>query len=156
MGQFCTRPGFLFVPAGDWNTVADAIGEALVSSVGSEVSGHGLHQSFEDSLNPRAAGDGVGAVMKGRDLKALDPSVLGATSDAVRNNLAILHREMLDLASMDIQYQLEDALHAIAKDLGISSSGCVVGWREFGNCGVWPFKSSGAGPWDSAEFARIE
>ncbi|AZI57417.1 aldehyde dehydrogenase (NADP(+)) [Nakamurella antarctica] len=115
MGQFCTKPGLLFVPAGDWDQISSALSGALLGSAGTEMLSDGLHEAFEESLRAVAAEDGVSVIVQGRNAPVPLPSVLGTTSAVVRNNPSILHREMFGPASLVVQYETEDELPALVE-----------------------------------------
>lgn len=105
MGQFCTKPGILFVPAAGWDAIADTLADALSGSAGTEMLSDGLHRSFQESLDAVSSEDGVAVVVAGTDEPVPGPTVLGTTSAAVRANPAILHREMFGPASLVVQYE---------------------------------------------------
>lgn len=114
MGQFCTKPGILFVPEGHAAELTTVLETELETTPGTPMLSVGLLRSFEESLSAVAAEDGVTVIVPGSRGEVPRPTVLGTTSDVVVDNPAILHREMFGPATLVVQYKSESEFAGLA------------------------------------------
>ncbi|MHA7272811.1 aldehyde dehydrogenase (NADP(+)) [Arthrobacter sp. TMT4-20] len=115
MGQFCTKPGVLFVP--DTYSEEDLRG-VLEPELGhaalSELLTPGLRESFGHARDEAAAHDGVTALIPGSDDLVPAPTVLLTDSTVVAANPEILHLEMFGPATLVVRYQQPEELPGLA------------------------------------------
>lgn len=105
MGQFCTKPGVLFVPADGADTVRGHLASFLEKSPLGKLLTPGLRESFGASLDSVAALDGVEVLIAGSDGEIPSPTVLAVDSELVRLNPEILHKEMFGPATLLVRYR---------------------------------------------------
>jgi NADP-dependent aldehyde dehydrogenase len=116
MGQFCTKPGLLFVP-----TLDDAGRAALRSATSGAAPTPMLTPQLADGFlaarSQMSARPGVEPLVPGGAGEAPAPAVLTSTvRDALRDP-GLLHDEMFGPASVVVQYDDESALPAVAAQL---------------------------------------
>ncbi len=115
MGQFCTKPGVLFVPE-------SASEEHLRSSLVAALDGvplaklltPGLRESFGKARNEVASFDGVRALVPGTDEEVPFPTVLLVDAEAVEADPEVLQREMFGPATVVVRYRNVADLPALA------------------------------------------
>ncbi len=106
MGQFCTKPGVLFVPAeGGTDKVRDTLAAALATAPVAELLTPGLRESFGQARDEVAALDGVETLVPGSDEEAPAPTVLAVDAEQVRRTPEVLHREMFGPATVLVRYK---------------------------------------------------
>ncbi|MFP5316170.1 MAG: aldehyde dehydrogenase (NADP(+)) [Actinomycetes bacterium] len=115
MGQFCTKPGLLFVP----DTLAEeelraVLESALAEAPLAELLTPGLRESFGQARDEVAALDGVRTLVPGSDDEVPAPAVLLTDADAVTRDPEVLHREMFGPATVVIRYRDAEQLPALA------------------------------------------
>lgn len=115
MGQFCTKPGLLFVP----DTLAEedlraVLEPALAKAPLAELLTPGLRESFGQARDEVAALKGVTTLVPGSDDEVPAPTVLLIDADAVTCNPEVLHREMFGPATVVIRYRHADELPELA------------------------------------------
>ncbi|MFJ5860865.1 aldehyde dehydrogenase (NADP(+)) [Pseudarthrobacter sp. NPDC092439] len=106
MGQFCTKPGLLFVP----DTLAEenlraALEPALAKAPLAELLTPGLRESFVRARDEVSALAGVRTLVPGSDDEVPAPTVLLVDAGAVTRNPEVLHREMFGPATVVIRYR---------------------------------------------------
>ncbi|WP_217376559.1 aldehyde dehydrogenase (NADP(+)) [Paenarthrobacter ureafaciens] len=123
MGQFCTKPGLLFVPG---NPAVPGEGEEDVAGIlNREVEGKPrrpllsgkLREGFDGALETVRSTPGVDVMVAGDDSEAPHPTVLTTTADRVREQPGILEQEMFGPASVVVEYQPGDDLTSLARML---------------------------------------
>jgi NADP-dependent aldehyde dehydrogenase len=114
MGQFCTKPGVLFVPAGQTDEVRDSIANALAGFSPAQLLSERLHEGFRHAVGELRDTAGVSVLLDGDFAETPAPTVLATTSEAVRRNPGILHQEMFGPASLVVEYNDESELAALA------------------------------------------
>ncbi|MDV8147676.1 aldehyde dehydrogenase (NADP(+)) [Arthrobacter sp. B10-11] len=114
MGQFCTKPGVLFVPAGHTDEVRDSLRKALEDFTPAQLLSERLHEGFRQAVAGLRDTAGVQVLLDGDFAETPAPTVLLTTSDAVRRNPGILRQEMFGPASLVVQYADESELAALA------------------------------------------
>lgn len=114
MGQFCTKPGVLFIPAGLTNEVRDTLQTALADFAPAELLSERLHQGFRQAVDNLRDTAGVEVLLDGGFAAPPAPTVLHTTADAVRRDPGILRQEMFGPASLVVQYSDESELAALA------------------------------------------
>jgi NADP-dependent aldehyde dehydrogenase len=123
MGQFCTKPGLLFVPA---DSTAPGEGEADVADIlNREVAGKPrrpllspkLREGFDGALETVRSTPGVEVVVAGDDSEAPHPTVLKTTASRVREQPGILEQEMFGPAAVVVEYQPGQDLTSLAEML---------------------------------------
>lgn len=115
MGQFCTKPGLLFVP----DTLAEedlraALEPVLAKVPLAELLTPGLRESFGQARDAVAALDGVDTLVPGSDEEVPAPAVLLTDADAVTRDPEVLHREMFGPATVVVRYRHADELTGLA------------------------------------------
>ena len=114
MGQFCTKPGLLFVPAGQTEKVREVLREALAGFAPSRLLSDRLHRGFSDAVRSLQSGPGVDVLIEGDFADTPLPTLLHTTAAAVRNDPSILRQEMFGPASVLVEYNDESELPALA------------------------------------------
>lgn len=114
MGQFCTKPGVLFVPAGQTDEVRDSLRNALRDFAPAQLLSERLHQGYRQAVGALRDTAGVQVLLDGDFAEAPAPTVLLTTSEAVRRDPGILRQEMFGPASLVVQYSDESELAALA------------------------------------------
>ena len=114
MGQFCTKPGVLFVPAGQTDEVRDGLRRALAGFAPAQLLSERLHEGFRQAVTDLRDTAGVQVLVEGDFAEAPAPTVLLTTSDAVRHDPGILRQEMFGPASLVVEYSDESELAALA------------------------------------------
>lgn len=106
MGQFCTKPGVLFVPAdGADEQTRDRLTAAFSKSPLAKLLTPGLRESFGAVRDEVAALDRVEVLIPGSDDEIPSPTVLTVDSERVRQNPEVLHREMFGPATVLVRYR---------------------------------------------------
>lgn len=114
MGQFCTKPGLLFVPRFDAAEAAEVLGEATAEPA--PLLTPSIAEGFQRALDQARSGDGVDELLRGDgDGTTPSPTLLTTTTDAVRADPDLLRREIFGPASIVVQYDREDELPEIAE-----------------------------------------
>jgi NADP-dependent aldehyde dehydrogenase len=124
MGQFCTKPGLLFVPAGTPAGTSQGMAEnaevrgilaaALADFTPAQLLSERLHQGYADAVRRLQDTTGVELLVEGDFAAAPAPTVLHATADAVRREPEILRQEMFGPASLVVEYGDESELAGLA------------------------------------------
>lgn len=126
MGQFCTKPGLLFVPAGtpagtsqgmaaaENAEVRSILAAALADFTPAQLLSDRLHQGYADAVRRLQDTTGVELLVEGDFAAAPAPTVLHTTADAVRRNPEILRQEMFGPASLVVEYGDESELAGLA------------------------------------------
>jgi acyl-CoA reductase-like NAD-dependent aldehyde dehydrogenase len=104
MGQFCTKPGLLFVPAGDAEEIGRVLAGALADFAPAQLLSERLHAGYGDAVRRLSGSHGVDVVLEGDFAAAPAPTVLRTTADAVRADPGILRQEMFGPASLVVEY----------------------------------------------------
>ena len=116
MGQFCTKPGLMFVPAGTGPAdIGSDLRRALEGFVPGELLSERLHRGYADAVRSLREMPGVGLLIEGDFADAPAPTVLHTTSDAVRRDPEILRQEMFGPASVVVEYGDEAELAELAE-----------------------------------------
>ena len=115
MGQFCTKPGLLFVPGGQTDTVRQVLGDALVGFVPARLLSDRLHEGFAGAVRSLQSTDGVSVLVEGDFAETPAPTLLHTTSAAVRSDPSVLRQEMFGPASVLVEYGDESELPALAE-----------------------------------------
>lgn len=105
MGQFCTKPGVLFVPdtATD-DDLRSTLTAALEQSPLDKLLTPGLREGFGEARDKVAASDGVRTLVTGSDDEVPAPTVLSVHADTVTRNPDVLHQEMFGPATVVVRY----------------------------------------------------
>ena len=114
MGQFCTKPGLIFVPGGETDRVREVLGTALAGFVPARLLSDRLHEGFSDAVRSLQSGAGVDVLVEGDFAETPAPTLLHTTSVAVRRDPSILRQEMFGPASVLVEYNDESELPALA------------------------------------------
>ncbi|THJ66788.1 aldehyde dehydrogenase (NADP(+)) [Arthrobacter echini] len=105
MGQFCTKPGVLFVP--DTATEEDlhaVLDTALAGGARAPMLTPGLREGFGAARDAVAATAGVTTLVAGSDDDIPAPTVLLVDADAIGRTPEILHQEMFGPATVVVRY----------------------------------------------------
>lgn len=115
-GQFCTKPGFLAVPAGAGDPIAAA---ARGDDDAALMLTPGLRDGFESSMGAFAALPGVDIIHGGASAQAAPPlTLLRASADTVIAKPEMLEQEMFGPASVIVEYEDDAQLEQIASLIG--------------------------------------
>ncbi|WP_427173199.1 aldehyde dehydrogenase (NADP(+)) [Arthrobacter sp. 92] len=114
MGQFCTKPGLLFVPAGQREEIRGLLSEALSGFAPSELLSERLHHGYQESVEQLRGTAGVDVLVEGDFARMPAPTLLHTTASAVRGDPSILRQEMFGPASVVVEYGDESELAALA------------------------------------------
>lgn len=118
MGQFCTKPGIIFIPVGSTTRFHEDLGRELQGFASSPMLSPPLRESFAHSVREEIAESGVETVIAGLDSGLVPtPIVLSATADAVLANPSIVHREMFGPATLVVTYQAEEQIASLVECL---------------------------------------
>jgi len=115
MGQFCTKPGLLFVPEADTDGAGTALAGYLADKPSFPLLSPKLREGFDSALAGLAGSDGVEVLVPGDKAEAPRPTVLATTADAVRANPALLEQEMFGPATLLIRYRPGTDLAGLAQ-----------------------------------------
>ncbi|HCB57334.1 MAG TPA: aldehyde dehydrogenase (NADP(+)), partial [Arthrobacter bacterium] len=110
MGQFCTKPGLLFVPGGQADGVRQVLSGALADFAAARLLSPRLHEGYRQSVLDLRGTAGVDVLVEGDFDEAPAPTVLQTTSAAVRSDPSILRQEMFGPASLVVEYGDESEL----------------------------------------------
>lgn len=114
MGQFCTKPGLLFVPTGDADAVAATLRQALAGFEPAKLLNERLHDGYRDAVSRLQASSTVEVMVEGSFTATPSPTVLTTTAEKVRKNPEVLRQEMFGPASVVVEYGRESDLLALA------------------------------------------
>ncbi|AHK35969.1 NADP-dependent fatty aldehyde dehydrogenase (plasmid) [Rhodococcus opacus PD630] len=117
MGQFCTKPGLLFVPAGDTDAIASALACALDGFEPTRLLNDRLHDGYRAAVSTIRGDAGVDAIVEGDFATTPSPTVLRTTTTHVRANPELVRQEMFGPASLVVEYDSESELLGLAKIL---------------------------------------
>lgn len=115
MGQFCTKPGLLFVPGGQTEAVREVVTGALAGFAPARLLSDRLHEGFSNAVRSLQSGAGVDVLVEGDFAETPAPTLLHTTSAAVRQEPSILRQEMFGPASVLVEYNDESELPALAQ-----------------------------------------
>jgi NADP-dependent aldehyde dehydrogenase len=114
MGQFCTKPGLLFIPAGQSGDAGAALSGALKEFAPGPLLSDRLHDGYAEAVRKLRDTSGVNVLVEGDFAEAPAPTVLHTTAAAVRADPSILRQEMFGPASLVVEYGDESELPALA------------------------------------------
>jgi NADP-dependent aldehyde dehydrogenase len=115
MGQFCTKPGLLFVPRGQTDHVRQVLSGALADFAATQLLSSRLHDGYRQSVAQLQNNAGVDVLVEGDFAETPAPTVLHTTAAAVRSDPSILRQEMFGPASLVVEYADESELPALAE-----------------------------------------
>jgi acyl-CoA reductase-like NAD-dependent aldehyde dehydrogenase len=115
MGQFCTKPGLLFVPGGQAEKVREVLADALAGFAPARLLSDRLHDGFTGAVQSLQTGTGVDVLIEGDFAETPAPTLLHTTAAAVREDPSILRQEMFGPASVLVEYGDESELPALAE-----------------------------------------
>jgi acyl-CoA reductase-like NAD-dependent aldehyde dehydrogenase len=110
MGQFCTKPGLLFVPGGQADGDRQVLSGALADFSVARLLSPRLHEGYRQSVQDLRGTTGVETLVEGDFDEVPSPTVLQTTSAAVRSDPSILQQEMFGPASLVVEYRDESEL----------------------------------------------
>jgi acyl-CoA reductase-like NAD-dependent aldehyde dehydrogenase len=125
-GQFCTKPGLLFVPAGVSQGPSDGasaagnaevrgiLATALADFTPAPLLSERLHEGYTGAVRRLQDTTGVELLVEGDFAAAPAPTVLHTTAAAVRRDPDILRQEMFGPASLVVEYGDESELAGLA------------------------------------------
>ncbi|MFJ6313844.1 aldehyde dehydrogenase (NADP(+)) [Pseudarthrobacter oxydans] len=118
MGQFCTKPGLLFVPASaSEEQLRSTLETALKKVPLTKLLTPGLRESFGKARGEVAAFDGVQSLVPGSDDEVPAPTVLLVDARTVASDPEVLHREMFGPATVVVRYHDVADLPALAAQM---------------------------------------
>jgi acyl-CoA reductase-like NAD-dependent aldehyde dehydrogenase len=105
-GQFCTKPGVLFVPDdGNEDRLTESLSAALADAPRAKLLTPGLRESFGQVRDEVASRPGVQTLVAGSDDEAPAPTVLAVDAEQVRATPEVLHQEMFGPATVVVRYR---------------------------------------------------
>jgi NADP-dependent aldehyde dehydrogenase len=116
MGQFCTKPGLLLVPAGPDSEVVGPLSEALGAFEGHPLLTERLRGGFAAAVADVAGHPAVATLVEGSFGECPRPTVL--TVDAADADPRILTEEMFGPAGIVVRYTGQDELESLVAGLG--------------------------------------
>ena len=115
MGQFCTKPGVLFVPDDvDQDSIRTILTEVLAQAPLTKLLTPGLRDSFVEARDDVAALDGVSQLVPGTSDEIPEPTVLAVDAADVRRTPEILHKELFGPATVLVRYRSQSELAELA------------------------------------------
>jgi acyl-CoA reductase-like NAD-dependent aldehyde dehydrogenase len=114
MGQFCTKPGLLFVPAGQADGIRRELEQALAGFTPARLLSPRLHDGYADAVTRLRDSGGVDVLVEGNFAEEPAPTVLLTTATDVRKNPELLRQEMFGPASLVVEYGDESELPELA------------------------------------------
>lgn len=126
IGQFCTKPGLVFVPT----TRADEVRKTVAESLrGVELPGKMLNdriaEGFIESRDHVASLPGVNPIINGDDSNPPAPTVFLAHANELEPDSEVLHTEMFGPAAVVISYQTYDELLRVLGHLSGQLTGTI-------------------------------
>lgn len=113
MGQFCTKPGLLFVPQFDKNVVVPVLQKEFSGKKFAPLLSPNLRKGFEAALSKVSSLTNVEILIEGNGAESPSPTILTTTVSAIKAEPEILELEMFGPASVMVQYENEDELAEI-------------------------------------------
>lgn len=117
MGQFCTKPGVLFVPQDGAIDVRVRLAEALEGVALARLLTPRLRDSYGTARDEVAGLGGVETLVPGSDDEIPAPTVLAVDAEQVRRNPEVLRREMFGPATILVRYGDEAELPGLAASM---------------------------------------
>ena len=105
MGQFCTKPGLLLVPADQTSATGELLGTAVGKAALGKLLSPGLRDAFGAARDEVAALPGVTTLVAGSDDEVPTPTILEAAIADVLANPEILTKEMFGPATVLVHYE---------------------------------------------------
>lgn len=126
IGQFCTKPGLLFVPASAAEPLATQLNDKLrdVALPGKMLNDR-ICSGFLDTRRQVSALTGVGTLVEGGDTDPPAPTVLTAQAAHLGNHSELLHTEMFGPAAVVITYQDQEELLGVLQQLPGQLTGTI-------------------------------
>nr|WP_271210263.1 aldehyde dehydrogenase (NADP(+)) [Rhodococcus wratislaviensis]GLK35402.1 aldehyde dehydrogenase [Rhodococcus wratislaviensis] len=115
MGQLCTKPGLLFVPAGETESLTATLARALDGFEPTPLLNDRLHDGYQVAVDGIRSDAGVDAIIDGDSTTTPAPTVLRTTAARVRTNPELVRQEMFGPASLVVEYGSEAELVALAQ-----------------------------------------
>ncbi|MBJ9985856.1 aldehyde dehydrogenase (NADP(+)) [Acinetobacter sp. S40] len=113
MGQFCTKPGLLFVPRFEKDAVLPLLQQEFSTKKFAPLLSPNLRKGFEAALSKVSAIANVDVLIEGNGAEAPSPTILCTTVSAIKAKPEILELEMFGPASVMVQYDDESELAEI-------------------------------------------
>lgn len=114
MGQFCTKPGLLFVPYTDMD-VAALLRTEIADKPRRPLLSKKLREGFDSALEGMRSTPGVDVLVDGDDSETPHPTLLVTTAERVRERPAILEQEMFGPAAVVVTYHPGEDLPSLAR-----------------------------------------
>jgi NADP-dependent aldehyde dehydrogenase len=110
MGQFCTKPGLLFVPSFNKDEIIPVLIKEFSSKKFAPLLSANLRKGYEAALAKVSSLTDVEVLVKGNEENIPSPTILMTTVEAIKAEPEILELEMFGPASIMVQYEREDEL----------------------------------------------
>jgi NADP-dependent aldehyde dehydrogenase len=124
VGQFCTKPGFLFVP--EDLDLDDAVTRAVEAVPAASMLGDRIRENFDRTLDSLATTPGVRIVARGTALEgSTAPTILATTAAIVLGDRENLMRECFGPTAMLVSYRDDDQLLTLARAFDGQLTGSV-------------------------------
>ncbi|MDV6246657.1 aldehyde dehydrogenase (NADP(+)) [Rhodococcus opacus] len=114
MGQFCTKPGLLFVPADDTDAITSALVRVLEGFEPTRLLNDRLHDGFRQATSRLQDHPAIDVVVEGDFTTTPSPTVLRTTAAQVQANPELVRQEMFGPASLVVEYGSESELRCLA------------------------------------------
>lgn len=118
VGQFCTKPGLLFVPGGDLQGIKATLGSKLESvDLPNKMLNQRICDGFIESRNHVSGLAGVEALATGNDANPPKPAAFYVRASDLTPESEVLHQEMFGPAAVVIGYESREELDAVLRVL---------------------------------------
>jgi NADP-dependent aldehyde dehydrogenase len=115
MGQFCTKPGLLFIPATGGEELRRLLLGSLDGFAPTRLLSSGLLEGYRRAVTDVGGRSEVDVLVEGTFAPEPAPTVLHTTSASVLADPELLRREMFGPASLVVEYDDESQLSALAR-----------------------------------------
>ncbi|MFM9373678.1 aldehyde dehydrogenase (NADP(+)) [Streptomyces sp. Da 82-17] len=118
MGQFCTKPGLLFVPEDGMRPALDHLARTLGDQPVAPLLNPRLREGYGQALAAARNVTGIEVAVPGDEAEAPRPTVLTTTAESVRDHPDLLEHEMFGPAAVVVTYRPDDRLPDLAALFG--------------------------------------
>ena len=126
LGQFCTKPGLLFVPAARVEQVKEVVAVRLRDSeLPGKMLNHRIVEGFIDARRQVSKLEGVVSIASGEESDPSAPAVFIAAASDLYPEAEVLHTEMFGPAAVVISYQNDSELLRVLSYLSGQLTGTI-------------------------------
>ena len=113
MGQFCTKPGLLFIPKFDRAEIETVLEQTFSTKQFAPLLTPNLRKGFDAALAQVSALANIEVLIASDQAEALSPTVLVTNVQAVKENPEVLELEMFGPATVIVEYESQAQLSEI-------------------------------------------